>query len=103
MIAGRVLPPGALVYLSTASANRDESVFPDGDRFDLARRPDRPPLGFGVGMHHCLGASLARLELRVLLETVVEVMPAARLAGAPRAGHSALFDGLSSLPLVVPA
>ncbi len=103
VVAGRTLAPGSIVYLSLASANRDETVFADGDRFDPARRSDRPHLGLGLGMHHCLGASLARLELRVLFETVLDVMPDAVLDGAPVPARSALFDALATLPVRVPA
>lgn len=99
VVAGRTLPPGAIVYLSLASANRDETVFAEPDRFDPARRSDRPHLGLGLGMHHCLGASLARLELRVLFETVLDAMPGASLAGPPVPTRSALFDALASLPV----
>lgn len=99
VIAGRTLAPGSIVYLSLTSANRDETIFPDGDRFDPARQSARPHLGLGLGMHHCLGASLARLELRVLFETVLEVMPDAALAGAPVPARSALFDALAALPV----
>ena len=99
VIVGRELERGAIVYLSLASANRDETVFVDGDRFDPARRADRPHLGLGLGMHHCLGASLARLELSVLFETVLDLMPRAVLAGAPVSARSALFDALATLPV----
>ncbi|MCB0994592.1 MAG: cytochrome P450 [Acidimicrobiales bacterium] len=98
-VAGRPIEPGSIVYLSLASANRDEGVFADGDRFDPTRSFDRPHLGLGLGAHYCLGASLARLELRVLFETVLDAMPSYELAGEPVATRSALFDALGSLPV----
>jgi cytochrome P450 len=52
------------------SANRDESVFERADEFDIGRSPN-PHLGFGHGLHYCLGANLARLEMRVLLEELL--------------------------------
>ena len=52
------------------SANRDAAVFDDADVFDVARKPN-PHLGFGQGVHYCLGANLARLELRVLFEELL--------------------------------
>jgi cytochrome P450 len=64
---GRTVPKGARVLLLTGAANRDEREFPDPDRFDVTRRPETH-IGFGQGVHFCLGASLARLESRVALE-----------------------------------
>jgi cytochrome P450 len=62
---------GDKVFLSYTSANRDESVFgPTADRFDIGRSPN-PQLAFGFGAHFCLGAALARLEVRVLLEELL--------------------------------
>jgi cytochrome P450 len=61
---GTVIPKGARVHLLFGSANRDPRVFERPDEFDITRNPN-PHLGFGFGIHHCLGASLARTELRV--------------------------------------
>jgi cytochrome P450 len=71
---GTTVPRGARILLLTASANRDEREFPDPDRFDVGRRPARH-LGFGYGVHFCLGASLARLESRVALEEFATRFP----------------------------
>jgi cytochrome P450 len=68
------VPRGARILLLTASANRDEREFPDPDRFDVGRRPEQH-LGFGYGVHFCLGASLARLESRVTLEEFARRVP----------------------------
>jgi len=70
---GRV-PKGARILLLTGSANRDEREFPDADRFDIERKIP-VALGFGQGIHFCLGASLARLESRVALEEVARRCP----------------------------
>jgi cytochrome P450 len=71
---GRELEPGQNVFLAIAAANHDEAVFPEPARIDLARYPN-PHLGFGWGPHFCLGASLARLEARVALRTLLERFP----------------------------
>jgi len=63
-LAGVTIPQGALVAPLSGSANRDEQVFPDADRFDVTRNP-KDQLAFGHGIHFCLGAALARLEARV--------------------------------------
>ena len=64
---GVTIPEGARVHLLFAAANRDPRVFADAERFDIARSPN-PHIAFGFGVHFCLGASLARMELRVGLE-----------------------------------
>ncbi len=71
---GTVIPEGARVHMLFASANRDEAVFADPDRFDIERAPN-PHLGFGFGIHHCLGASLARTEIRVGLDEFLTRFP----------------------------
>jgi len=67
---GKVVPEGSVLCLLTASANRDERHFPDGDLFDIHRKIDHH-VTFGYGIHFCLGANLARLEGRVALEEVL--------------------------------
>lgn len=69
-IASQPVPAGDRVILLYASANRDEEVFADPDRFDVTRSPN-PHVGFGFGTHFCLGASLARLELGIVLQELV--------------------------------
>ena len=71
---GRIVPAGSIMLLLTASANRDDRKFPDGDRFDIHRSIDHH-LAFGYGVHFCLGAALARLEGRVALEEVLKRFP----------------------------
>jgi cytochrome P450 len=69
-LGGCVIEAGQKVQIWEGSANRDSSVFADPDVFDVARKPN-PHLGFGQGVHYCLGANLARLELRVLYEELL--------------------------------
>jgi cytochrome P450 len=96
---GETMPAGKKVLLLIGSANRDERAFERADAFDV-RRPPRPSLAFGYGIHVCLGASLARLEGRVALEEVLPRMPDYEVddAGLVRV-HSANVRGYSSVPI----
>lgn len=76
-LAGVHIPKGARLALMIASANRDESAFPDPDRFDITRSQDN--LTFGRGLHFCLGAPLAKLEMRITLEALLALSPEIRL------------------------
>ena len=69
-LGGQSIEPGQKVLVWEGSANRDALVFEDPDKFDVTRKPN-PHLGFGQGVHYCLGANLARLELRVLFEELI--------------------------------
>lgn len=73
-IGGRRFQPGDVVWAGMASANRDPRQFPDPERFDVERHPNRH-LGFGRGVHYCLGAQLARLQGRVVLPRMFEAFP----------------------------
>ncbi|MGY1731682.1 cytochrome P450 [Geodermatophilus sp. SYSU D01045] len=79
---GVTIPAGGRVVLVTGAANRDERQFPDPDTFDVTR-PRGRHLGFGEGVHGCLGAPLARLEARIALEEALPVLGEYTLAGAP--------------------
>ena len=68
---GQKVPEGSAMLLLAGAANRDESVYPDADRFDIHRKMHYPHLSFGFGAHACLGAALARLEGRVALDEVL--------------------------------
>ena len=87
-----------------SAANRDGDEFPNPDAIDLARRNAKAHLGFGLGIHHCIGASLARLEARVALETLFARTSAIRLAGG-RLQHvpSMLVRCLATLPVELAA
>ena len=76
-IAGTAVPAGAMVICSVSSANRDESRFEDPHRFDVTR-PSGGHVGFGHGLHLCLGAAMARAEMSVALRVVFEMMPCLR-------------------------
>ena len=98
-----VIPAGEIVVLSLGSANRDGSRFADPDRLDLNRRP-RGELGFGHGIHYCIGAPLARLTLEVALSGLLTRYPALRLAvdpGQVRWKSSTLVRGPVALPVLL--
>ena len=80
------------------SANRDEDVFPDGDRFDVGRTPNEH-LAFGVGQHFCLGTSLARLEIRAMFEELLRRLPDIELAGGVRRLRSNFINGYKQIPV----
>jgi cytochrome P450 len=75
---GRTIPKGARVHMLYAAANRDPRAFPEPEHFDIERR-DNHHLGFGFGVHFCLGASLARLELRIGIEEFLRRAPGYRV------------------------
>jgi cytochrome P450 len=99
---GVTIPAGAPVFLLYGSANRDERHFPDPDRFDVTRTGQRH-LSFGDGIHHCLGAPMARLESRIVLETVLRDIPDYELAGEPRRVPNHAVRGFLTLPARLPA
>ena len=96
---GRTIRRGDMVVPFMASANRDPRQFPDPDTFDVRRPPERH-VAFAAGIHYCLGAWLARLEARVVLDTVLRRLPDLRLADpAPRWKPMIFLRGLEALPL----
>jgi cytochrome P450 len=81
VVAGTTIPAGSTIALGYSSANHDETVFPDPERYDLDRgEVVRRHLGFGWGVHLCVGAPLARVEGQHVLSTVLDRVPAMRLA-----------------------
>jgi cytochrome P450 len=101
-LGGVAIPQGSLLLLRFASANRDEARFPDPDRFDVRRANASEHLAFGHGIHFCLGAALARKELRLAFGALLERLEGFRLApGAaePRHKPSVLLRGLGELAI----
>jgi cholest-4-en-3-one 26-monooxygenase len=80
------------------SANRDENVFRDPDVFRIDRRPN-PHVGFGIGEHFCLGANLARLELRVIFSELARRLEAVELAGPVERMRSSFLGGVKRMPI----
>jgi methyl-branched lipid omega-hydroxylase len=97
-VHGQRILRGDKVVLFYHSANRDELVFAEPYRFDITRDPN-PHLSFGGGGRHmCLGAHLARLELRVMFEVLFRRMPDLELAGRPIMAHSMFVNAVKSMP-----
>jgi cholest-4-en-3-one 26-monooxygenase len=101
-LRGRTIRAGQRIVMLYPSANRDEEIFAEPDRFDVRRAPN-DHVAFGVGRHSCLGAALARLQLRVLLPLVFERLPELRLGGTPERLRSNFSAGFNHLPLRVGA
>jgi cytochrome P450 len=100
-IAGGTIPAGHPVLLLTGAATRDERFFDRPDEFDL-RRPASHALGFGLGIHSCLGAALARLESRVAIEEMVQRWPCFSVdEGGLRRVHMTNVAGYSNVPVTI--
>jgi cytochrome P450 len=97
------IPAGEVLFLSTLSANYDESVFPHASEVDFDRQAASPILSFGRGIHACLGQQVARMELQVLWSTLLTRLPTIRLAVAPSEvpwrEDDALTFGPANLPV----
>jgi len=97
-LRGTTIQAGDKVAMYYSSANRDEDVFADSQRFDIHRDPN-PHLSFGIAEHFCLGVHLARLEGRVFLQELLATFPTIELTGEPQRVRSNLNNGLKSLPV----
>ncbi len=99
-LAGRQIRQGDKVVMWYVSSNRDESRYQDPDRFELRRASEHQAFGAG-GRHYCLGAALARLELRVMFEETLARFAEMRLAGRPTVVESAFLNQLKTLPVLL--
>jgi cytochrome P450 len=95
---GKTIREGDKVLLWYVSGNRDEAVYDDPQRLDVTRNPDHQAFGAG-GRHFCLGAALARLELRLLLSETLRRLGDIELAGEPAIARSMFVNQLKSLPV----
>ena len=100
-LAGVELPAGAKVTTWFVSGNRDETVFEDPDTFDVGRTPNKH-MAFGPGgIHHCMGAHLARMEIKIAFEELLKRVATIELAGEPERLRSNFFNGIKRLPVRV--
>src|SRR5450759_1796814 len=98
-LAGQHIPANNMVLAWTASANRDPAQFPEPDRFDIEREPNRH-LAFGHGIHFCVGAPLARLEARIVLPMMLEQLKGLqRVEGVPITAHMGIVFVIRLLPV----
>jgi cytochrome P450 len=95
---GQKIAEGDLVVMFYPSANRDEAVFVEPNRFDIEREPNHH-LAFGIGEHYCLGGNLARLELQVIFRQLAERMESVELAGEVQRMRSSFVGGIKHMPI----
>jgi cytochrome P450 len=98
-IQGYPIRAGESMFLLVGGANRDPVVFEHPDAFDITRANAREHISFGTGVHACLGAALARMELRIGLQSLFERYPQLTLAGEPTLNNSIGLHGLTHLPV----
>ncbi len=96
---GAKFTKGDKVVLWYLSANRDEDVFPDGERLQIDRPNARDQLAFGTGIHFCMGAHLGRLQLQVLWEEIMKRFSQIEVTGEPTRVRSNFVRGYSRLPV----
>jgi cytochrome P450 len=97
-VRGVPIAKGDSVYLAYVSGNRDEEVFDEPFRFDIARDPNKH-VAFGYGVHFCLGAALARMEMNSLFTELVPRLESIELAGTPELAATTFVGGLKHLPI----
>ncbi len=97
-VRGVPIAKGESVYLAYVSGNRDEEIFADPFRFDVARDPNKH-VSFGYGVHYCLGAALARMEMNSLFTELVPRLDSIELAGEPELSATTFVGGLKHLPI----
>lgn len=98
VLRGVPIAAGESVYLAYVSGNRDEEVFTDPFRFDVGREPNKH-LAFGYGVHFCLGAALARMEMNSLFTELLSRLDSIELAGSPELSATTFVGGFKHLPV----
>jgi cytochrome P450 len=97
-VRGVPIAKGESVYLAYVSGNRDEEVFDDPFRFDVSRDPNKH-VAFGYGVHFCLGAALARMEISSFFSELIPRLESIELAGTPQLAATTFVGGLKHLPI----
>jgi cholest-4-en-3-one 26-monooxygenase len=103
VIGSQPVSEGDKVVFWHVSANRDETVFPEPDRFDIGRSPNNHMAFGGGGPHFCLGANLARMEIRVMFDRLLDRLPDIRLDGDVQRLRSNFINGVKHLPVAFAA
>jgi cytochrome P450 len=99
-LGGKTIRKGQKIWALVGAANRDPAAFPEPDRFDIVRKPNRH-VAFGYGIQFCLGAPLARLEAQIAFATLLRRLPGLRLAGAPPQRRVGINRPLETLPVAL--
>jgi cytochrome P450 len=104
LIGTNVIKPGQAILVQISSAHHDETVFTHPEVFDIRRTPNRH-LGFGQGIHFCMGAPLARLQGRIAIQSLVQRFPDLQRAGEVRLslGPAGIFQGTKHFPIAFTA
>ena len=97
-VSGQLVRSGQKIACLMGSANRDAAVFTDADVFDVGRDPNTH-VGFGMGLHFCLGAPLARLELQISIKTLLDRFPTLQLVGEAPRRPTWVLRGYESIPV----
>ena len=100
-MGGQLIRAGEKVVMWYLSANRDEALFPNADVFDPTRENARRHLAFGFGIHRCVGARLAELQIGILLEEMQKRQMKVKIVGEPARVYSSFVHGFRSLPVVM--
>ncbi|HPU16828.1 MAG TPA: cytochrome P450, partial [Polymorphobacter sp.] len=100
-LEGQKIAKGDKVVMWYIAANRDESVFPDAEKFDVTRANARRHMSFGFGVHRCVGARLAELQLAILFEEMIKRGMTVRMTGTPERTAQSFVHGFKTMPVVI--
>jgi cholest-4-en-3-one 26-monooxygenase len=98
-VGGQPIGAGQRIGMYFASANFDEAIFEEPRTFDIGRSPNPHVTFGGGGNHYCIGASLTKLEVRIMFDALADELPDIRLRGRPRRLRSSWLNGIKELPV----